>query len=258
MRNPFVLANWKMYKTPSETEELLSEILPALKGLSDVDVALAPSFTSLPMAARMLAGSGVALAAQDCHWEEEGPFTGQVSARMLVELGCRYVVLGHSECRHHLGESDQRVNMKARSALFWGLSPIICVGEKKDERDSGHAEMVVEAQLNRCLDSLHLTKGQRLLVAYEPVWSIGTGHMPTPSEVASVHHIIRRTLVHVLGDALGSAMSILYGGSVTTTSVRPMMDLDVVDGVLVGGASLRAESFLPLVEQVRAAGPQAA
>jgi triosephosphate isomerase (TIM) len=258
MRNPFILANWKMYKTPSETEELLSEILPPLRATTGVDVAIAPSFTSLPKAAGMLAGTGVSLSAQDCHWEEEGPFTGQVSARMLVELGCRYVLLGHSECRQSGGDSDQRVNMKARSAMFWGLSPIICVGEKKDERDSGHAEMVVEAQLNRCLDSLHVNKGQRLLIAYEPIWAIGTGHMPTPSEVSSVHHIIRRTLLHVFGESLGSTMPILYGGSVTTTTVGPMLALDVVDGVLVGGASLRAESFLPLVEQVRAAGPQAA
>jgi len=258
MPNPFILANWKMCKTPSETEALLSEILPALGNGSGVDVVVAPPFTNLTVAARLLAGSGVSLAGQDCHWEEEGPYTGQVSARMLVESGCRYVLLGHSELRQFAGDTDQRVNLKARMALFWDLVPIVCVGEQRDERASGHAEMVVEAQLNRCLDSLSVARPRGLMVAYEPVWAIGTGHLPTPSEVSSVHHIIRSTLLQAFGVKLGSTIPILYGGSVTTESVGPMLALDVVDGVLVGGASLRAESFLPLVAEVKACGPQEA
>ncbi|MGH9867868.1 MAG: triose-phosphate isomerase [Candidatus Polarisedimenticolia bacterium] len=256
MFKPFVLANWKMHKTPSEAEALLSEIVPTMKSLHEVEVAIAPSTLCVPLASRMLSGSGVALAAQDCHWEEEGPFTGQTSPRMLAECGVRYVLLGHSEMREFFGESDHRVSLKARAALFWGMSPIICVGEKKDERDSDRAEIVVEAQLNRCLESVHLDKNQRLLVAYEPVWSIGTGLLPGPADVRSVHHIIRTTLLQTFGEEIGCRLPILYGGSVNTSTVRPMLDLDVVDGVLVGGASLRAETFLPLVREVAGAGPQ--
>ncbi|HKY33697.1 MAG TPA: triose-phosphate isomerase [Candidatus Polarisedimenticolia bacterium] len=262
MVDPFVLANWKMYKTSSETEALLSEILPALRTMTSgpagrrVDVAIAPPFPSIPMAARMLAGSGVSLSGQDCHWEDEGPYTGQVSPRMLAECGCRYVLLGHSERRELFAETDHRVNLKARAALSWGLTPILCVGEKMDERASGRAEMVVEDQLNRCLNGLELERGQRLMLAYEPVWAIGSGHVPSPSEVASVHHIIRRAVAGQFGEEATARIPILYGGSVSRSTVGPMIDLPVVDGVLVGGASLSAETFLPLVEQVMACGPQ--
>lgn len=255
MMRPVVVANWKMYRTPSETEALLSELTRRVTP-DGIEVVVAPPFTSLPLAARMLAGTGIGLAAQDCHWEEEGPYTGEISARMLVETGCRYVILGHSERREYFGETDHRVNLKARAALFWGLTPIICVGEKKDEHDSGRAELVVEAQIKRCLEEITLDKGQRLLAAYEPVWAIGSGHMPLPSEVASVHRVIRSELVACFGEGPGGQLPILYGGSVKPATVGPMMALDVVDGTLVGGASLEPDSFLPIVEQIRAAGPQ--
>ncbi len=256
MFKPIVVGNWKMHKTCAEAEELLSEVVPSLRGNASVEVVVAPSAVCLTLAAKMLAGSGVGLAAQDCHWEEEGAFTGQISPRMVVECGARYVILGHSEMRELFGETDQRVRRKAAAALFWGLTPILCIGEKRDERVSGRAEMVVEAQLNRCIESLNLDRGQRLMVAYEPVWAIGTGHLPSPAEVSSVHHIIRRTLLQTFGETHGGNLPILYGGSVTPDTVEPMMALDVVDGVLVGGASLRAETFVPLVARVAASGPQ--
>lgn len=256
---PVLVANWKMNKTPSETEALLSEIIPALlelKPAAEVEVIIAPPHTSLPLAARMLAGTGIALGAQDCHWGEEGPFTGEVSARMLAEIGCRFVILGHSERRELFSETDRRINMKAATALQFDLTPIICVGEKEDERVSGHTGMIVEDQLNRCLDGLKLDPGQRVLVAYEPVWAIGSGRTPTCSEVDEIHRLIRAELLSTFGEQSGCRLPILYGGSVNTENVGPMMALDAIDGCLVGGASLSASSFLPIAGLVRASGPQ--
>jgi len=216
-----------------------------------VETVIAPPFTSLPMAARLLAGTGIGLCAQDCHWEEAGPYTGEISARMLAEIGCTFVILGHSERREFAGETDHRIARKAVMALFWGLTPIICVGEKRIERDSGHAEMVVEAQLKRCLEEVKLDPGRRLAVAYEPVWAIGTGHQPTPADVRSVHQVIRDELAGTYGAKRGSELPILYGGSVTPFNVAPMLAPDVADGVLAGGASLKPDSFLGIIRQVR-------
>jgi len=242
-----------MHKTPSETEGLLSELLPALGDLAKgpdgaLDVILAPSFVSLPLAAKMIAGSGITLAAQDCHWSEEGPFTGEVSARMLAEVGCRAVILGHSERREFFGETNRRVNMKARMALFWGLTPILCIGEKADERASGHTAMVVEKQLKRCLEEIKLDKGQRLMIAYEPVWAIGSGKTPTPSQVKDVHRLIRAELVATFGEKTAATLPILYGGSVSPATAATMMSVESVDGVLVGAASLEAATFLEVAE----------
>ncbi|HEY3174183.1 MAG TPA: triose-phosphate isomerase [Candidatus Polarisedimenticolia bacterium] len=256
---PVVVANWKMHKSPSETEALLSEVIPGLREMkagAEVEVIVAPPFTSLPIAARILAGTGVALCAQDCHWSEEGPYTGEVSARMLAEVGCRFVILGHSERRELFAETNRRVNMKASAALFWGLTPIICVGEKEDDRVSGHAEMVVERQLKRCLSDLKLDKGQRIMVAYEPVWAIGSGRTPTPPEVDEIHRLIRAELLATFEEECAAILPILYGGSVTPANAKPMLALDAVDGVLVGGASLEPAKFLQLAGLIREAGPQ--
>lgn len=255
---PLVVGNWKMHGTPSETEERLMEIVSRLGKEStepgrSVEVVIAPPFTSLPLAARLLASTGIGLCAQDCHWEEEGPYTGEVSARMLAEIGCTFVILGHSERREFAGETDRRIARKAAMALFWGLTPIICVGEKRDERDSGRAEIVVEAQLERCLDEVKLDAGRRLAIAYEPVWAIGTGKQPAASDVRSVHQIIRDELTGTFGAARGGKLPILYGGSVTPFNVAPMVSHDVADGVLAGGASLEPDSFLGIIRQVRAA-----
>jgi triosephosphate isomerase len=258
MRTPLVVGNWKMYKTPSETEALLSELIPPLGQLAaqgQLDVALAPSFTSLPLAARALAGSGISLAAQDCHWTEEGPYTGEVSARMLAEVGCRYVIVGHSERREHFAETSRLINLKAKIALFWGLTPIICVGEKRDERAAGRTNRIVEDDLKNCLADLKLDKAQRIIVAYEPVWAIGTGLTASPDDVDEVHHVIRAELLSTYGAERGSALRIIYGGSVNAKNVADMLALESVDGVLVGGASLTAAAFLPLVERVKSGMP---
>ena len=253
---PLVVGNWKMHGTPSETEERLMEIVSRLAKESGqpgslVEIVIAPPFTSLPMAARMLAGTGIGLCAQDCHWEEEGPWTGEISARMLAEIGCSHVILGHSERREFAGETDHRIARKAIMALFWGLTPIICVGEKRIERDTGRAEMVVEAQLKRCLEEVKLDRGRRLAIAYEPVWAIGTGSQPSPADVRSVHQVIRDELAGTFGKTRAKELPVLYGGSVTPFNVAPMVSGDVADGVLAGGASLKPDSFLGIIRQVR-------
>jgi triosephosphate isomerase len=258
---PTVVGNWKMNGTASETEALLMEIasrwrdLQAAEGRA-VDLVVSPPFTSLPLAARLLAGTGIGLGAQNCHWEEEGPFTGEVSAKMLAEIGCSHVIVGHSERREFFGETDHRVSQKARQALFWGMTPIICVGEKRDERDSGRADIVIEAQIERCLEGVTLDPGRRLIVAYEPIWAIGTGHVPAPEEIRSAQRVIRQELTAAYGERRAAALPILYGGSISKDNVGRMLDREVVDGVLVGGASLSAEDFMQVVRRARKAGPR--
>ncbi len=257
---PVVIGNWKMHKTPSETEAFLSEALPALRDVAAggaVVTVVAPAFTSIPLAARMLAGSGVGLSAQDCHWSEEGAFTGEVSPKMLAEAGCRYAILGHSERREFFAETNHRVNLKVKAALFWGMTPVVCVGEKRDERDSGRATLVVERQLERCLTEITLDKSQRVMVAYEPVWAIGTGLTPSPAEIEEMHRFIHRTLAVALGVERAAGVPILYGGSVAPGNAPSFFASDLVDGARVGGASLDPNSFLALVQQARDAGPSA-
>jgi triosephosphate isomerase len=247
---PLVAANWKMNGTPSETEALLSELVPRLRdaigpgpGQPRVEVVIAPPFTSLSLAARMLAGSGVALAAQNCHWIESGPYTGEVSARMLAESGCSYVILGHSERREHFGETDHRINLKIRAALAWDLTPIVCVGEHQIDRETGREELIVEAQLRNCLK---LETGQRLAIAYEPVWAIGTGRTPTTAEVSAMHALVREQLQTALGKE-GARMPILYGGSANESNAVDLLAAEGVDGALVGAASLKPAAFEAIV-----------
>jgi len=256
MTAKLVVANWKMHGTPSETESLLMEILSTRAGGPDggartgtVETVIAPPFTSLPLASRLLAGTGIALGAQSCHWEEEGAFTGDISPKMLAECGCTYVILGHSERREHAAETDRQVSRKAVSALFWGLTPILCVGEKRDERDSGRAGIVVRAQVERCLEDVALDPGRRLVIAYEPIWAIGSGDQPTGEEIRDIHRTIRAEMTGILGEPSGGNVPILYGGSVTPFNVASILALDGVDGVLVGGASLEPATFLDILSR---------
>ncbi len=239
---PLLIANWKMHLTASEAVAYLKELLPRLPAADDREIALAPAFTALPAVGALLGDGPVRLAAQDLFWEDEGPYTGEVSALMLQEIGVAYVLLGHSERRRHLGETDLMVNRKVRAALRSDLRPVVCVGEQQAARGSGRAASVVRAQLLRALEEVAPGDAPRLAVAYEPVWAIGTGNPARPEDASEMHAVIRTDLVNRFGE-VGGRVRILYGGSVTTANIDALMASPGVDGVLVGGASLQAAEF---------------
>ena len=206
-----------------------------------------PPFTALAAVGEALKGSAIALGAQDMHWEREGAFTGEVSPVMLRDLGCTYVILGHSERRHVFGESDEAVGKKTRAAFDYGLTPIACVGETLAERESSRTLEVVERQLERALRALKPEEAARAVVAYEPVWAIGTGKVATPDQAQEVHAFIRKRVASSHGEDAAAALRVLYGGSVTPANAAGIMGQADVDGVLVGGASLKPDTFLPIV-----------
>jgi triosephosphate isomerase len=247
-RRPFFCGNWKLYGSIAESLALATEVRNGVATLREVDVAVAPSFTALAAVAKRLDDGPVTLAAQDCFWEEKGAFTGEVSPAQLVDVGCKYVIVGHSERRALMGELDAAVNLKARAALRAGLSPIICVGETLAERDAGETLGRVQAQLDAALAALADVDLERVVIAYEPVWAIGTGRNATPAQAAEVHRFIR-TRVAARAPALAPGLRILYGGSVKPDNIRALMAEADVDGGLVGGASLSAESFIRIIKE---------
>ncbi|MBL9041966.1 MAG: triose-phosphate isomerase [Myxococcales bacterium] len=248
-RSVLIVGNWKMYKTIAEGLDLATTVknavAPTVRG-RDVSVVIAPPFTSLYPIAKRLEGSTVALAAQDCYWEGQGAFTGEVSATMLADVGCRYVIIGHSERRQLFGETDAAVNLKAKAALKAGLSPIVCVGETAKERDAGEMRSRIMSQLAEGLFGFTPELLERTVIAYEPVWAIGTGRVATTDQAQEVHALIRQYLHSQLGEVARS-VRILYGGSVKPNNIAGLMAQPDVDGALVGGASLRAEEFLQIV-----------
>jgi triosephosphate isomerase len=253
MRRPLLAGNWKMYKTVPEGVALAQEIRAGLAlPLKDRDVLVAPPFTALAAIAEALRGSDVFLGAQNMHWEREGAFTGEVSPVMLKQIGCSHVILGHSERRHIFGESDETVARKTRAAVDNGLTPILCVGETLPERESSLTLEVVERQLERALRALTPDEVSRAIVAYEPVWAIGTGRTATPAQAQEVHAFIRKRLGATHGEPAATALRILYGGSLKPDNVDGLMAEPDVDGALVGGASLKADSFLRIVHYQRA------
>jgi triosephosphate isomerase len=247
MRRPLVVGNWKMNMTEVFAVALVDQIAEALPSGDDVEVAVAPSFPCLRAVADRLAGTSVLLGAQNHHWEDHGPFTGEVSPRMLAEMGVRLSILGHSERRLLFGDTDDRVQRKVAAAHRHGLLPIVCVGEQEAERDDGRTLAVVESQLRRALAGTELETGTEVVIAYEPIWAIGTGRVATPDQIEEVHRLIREQLASMFGSTTAEAVRILYGGSVTPETCRPVLDLPEVDGALVGGASLAARSFLEIV-----------
>jgi len=248
MRRPLLAGNWKMYKTVAEAVALAQEIRAGLAlPLKDRDVLVAPPFTALSAVSEALRGSGVLLGAQNMHWEREGAFTGEISPVMLKDVGCAHVILGHSERRHIFGESDEMVARKTRAAVDNGLTPILCGGETLPERESSRTLEVVERQLERALRALTPDEVSRAVVAYEPVWAIGTGRTATPDQAQEVHAFIRKRVGVTHGEAPATALRILYGGSVKPDNVDGLMSQPDVDGALVGGACLKAESFLRIV-----------
>ncbi len=256
MRRPLVIANWKMNKTVEEALAFAAEAVPVLGRVSDVEVALAPPFTALSELRRALAGSNISLAAQNMHWEREGAFTGEISPGMLRDLGCRYVLLGHSERRQFFGEGDGEVGRKVASALTEGLIPVLCVGESLAEREYGRTFEVVERQLRGGLEDQPLDDSGDLVVAYEPVWAIGTGRTATPAEAQEVHAHIRGLLASLCGKELAAGIRILYGGSVKPDNAATLMGQPDVNGGLVGGASLKADAFAAIVRGAQGAPPR--
>lgn len=245
MRRPVIAGNWKMFKTVAQAEALAEAIRQGATG--DVDVVVAPPFTSLAAVAQALKGSRVGLAGQNMHHEPEGAFTGEVSPVMLRDVGCSHVILGHSERRQLFGETDEGVARKTVAALAHGLTPIVCVGETLAERESARTMEVVERQVERALRGLDADQVAALLVAYEPVWAIGTGRTATPEQAQEVHGFIRKHVSGSHGPPAAAALRILYGGSVKPDNIGALMAQADLDGALVGGASLEAFSFLKIV-----------
>jgi triosephosphate isomerase len=246
MRQPIVAGNWKMHKTQNDAARLAGDIVSGLGEGGPVEVVLCPTFTSLHAVARKVDGTPVRLGAQDVHWEREGACTGEISAGMLREAGCRYVIVGHSERRTHFGETDAGVNRKTLALLEAELHPIICIGETLEERESGATETVLGRQLEAGLNGVG-ARVRRAVIAYEPVWAIGTGRTASPEQVQSAHAFIRRVVAANVDDEVAAAVRIQYGGSVKPSNAGELFALPDVDGGLIGGASLEAGSFLRIV-----------
>ena len=244
MRRPFMAANWKMNKTLSETSDFIEKFAPEVKGAVGVDIVLAPPFTSLGWAAEKLKGANIYLAAQDVFYEEKGAYTGEVSPLMLVDIGCSYVIIGHSERRQYFHETDETVNRKIKAAKKAGLGIIFCIGESLEEREAGKTLDVLEREIKNGLDGV---TPEKLVVAYEPIWAIGTGKTATPQQAQEVHAYIREKLAGLYGNR-ADELCILYGGSVTPDNVDSLMACLDVDGALVGGASLKPDSFARIVK----------
>ncbi|HET6363798.1 MAG TPA: triose-phosphate isomerase [Nitrospirota bacterium] len=246
-RRPIIAGNWKMNKTTVEARDLASKLIPLIAGIKERDIVLAPPFTALQTVAGVIKGTGIALSAQNLHWEDKGAFTGEISAEMLLDLGCKYVIIGHSERRQFFSENDETVNKKLRQALNKGLLPIVCVGETLKEREAGKANEVIERQVTGALKSVTAAEMQKVIIAYEPVWAIGTGKTATPEQANEIHSFIRNKSEIVYGKEVAGALRIQYGGSVTPENVSTLMAMPDIDGALVGGASLKPESFAALV-----------
>jgi len=248
MKRPFIAGNWKMHKTVSQAVALVDELIGLVKGVQGVEIVVAPPFTVLYPVAQRLKGSNIILSAQDCFWEEEGAYTGEISPPMLADVGCVYCIIGHSERRHLFGEGSDEVARKAQALLAHGISPIVCVGETLGERERGDTIEVVGSQLQGSLEGLSPGDMTRVVVAYEPVWAIGTGKTATPHQAQEMHAFIREWLGDCFGEDVASSIPILYGGSVKLENIQGLMAMDDIDGALVGGASLKASSFAQIVE----------
>ncbi len=249
MRKWIVAGNWKMHNTVSESISLASAIKEGITGLKNGEVIVAPPFTALKSVGDVIRGSAVALAAQNMYSEDKGAYTGEVSPVMLKDVGCTYVIIGHSERRKYFMESDEAVNLKVKKALAAGLKPIICVGESDGERNKGVTEAVVNRQVRGALAGVAVESLNNLVIAYEPVWAIGTGKVATPAQAEDVHDFIRRLLVEIYG-CMAADVRILYGGSVTEDNVAELIAMEDIDGALVGGAALKADGFLGIINKM--------
>jgi triosephosphate isomerase (TIM) len=251
MRVPLIAGNWKMYKTVQEAVFFVKELRGVLKEPDDVEVVVAPPFTAVHSVAEAVRNSSIGVAAQDLYWEREGAFTGEVSAAMIAEAGAEYVIVGHSERRRLFGETDQHVSRKIAAAMGAALTPIVCVGETLDERERGETMAVLDRQIKDGLDGVPADRIADLVIAYEPVWAIGTGRTATTAQAGEAHAQIRKRLRQWFGGDAAEACRILYGGSVKPDNIGELIAEADVDGALVGGASLEVKSFADIVSKAR-------
>jgi triosephosphate isomerase len=248
MRKKLIAANWKMYKTPDQVRDFFRNFLPLVAGHDRDEIVVCPPFVDLPAAVEAVKGSNVAIGGQDVYWEKEGAFTGEVSTGMLLAVGCTHVIVGHSERRQYFAETDDTVNLKLKAALEAGLTPIVCVGEVLEEREAGLTEDVLRRQCLRAFHAISGKKAAKLVVAYEPVWAIGTGKTATPQLASDAHQLIRAEAGKAFGESFAANLRILYGGSVKPENAKALMAEEEIDGALVGGASLDPKSFTAIVK----------
>ncbi|RMF31495.1 MAG: triose-phosphate isomerase [Chloroflexi bacterium] len=255
MRKPIIAGNWKMHKTVAEAVQMIRELIPALTSVDPeaVDVVVCPPFTALKAVREAIGSAPIGLGAQNMHWEPQGAFTGEISPRMLKEL-CQYVIIGHSERRQYFGETDEGVNRKLKAALAHGLTPIVCVGENLEQNEAGQTEAVVGGQVRAAFAGLTAEQARQVILAYEPIWAIGTGKPATgPGANAIIAQAIRGTLTDLYGEEVAQAIRVQYGGSVKPNNIAEFMAQPEIDGALVGGASLQAESFAGIIRNGLAA-----
>src|SRR5579862_1369053 len=248
MRKKVMAANWKMYKTPDQTRDFFRDFLPLISGHNRDEIVVCPPCLDLSAALESAHGSNVAIGAQNVHWKEEGAFTGEISVAQLLALGVKHVIIGHSERRQYFGETDDTVNLRLKTALEAGITPICCVGEVLEEREAGLTDDVLRRQCVRAFHAISAKKAAKLVVAYEPVWAIGTGKTATPELAAEAHAVIRKEATGIFGEEFAANLRILYGGSVKPENVSSLMAQEEIDGALVGGASLDPASFAKIVK----------
>ncbi len=246
-RIPLIAGNWKMFKNCNEAVDAATQLLDLVSDIENVDILIAPPFTSLAVVSEVVRNTRIDLGAQDIYWEKEGAFTGEISAPMLISAGCQYVIIGHSERRQYFGETNETVNKKIKATSSSGLIPILCVGETEAQRDEKKTFSVLDKQIEKGLEDLTFDEHHSLVIAYEPVWAIGTGKSATPEQVQEVHAFLRDMIEKRFGNMLAKATRILYGGSVKPENVSELMALPDVDGALVGGASLNPDSFSKII-----------
>jgi len=246
-RRKLIAGNWKMNNTNEEAVSLVKEILESAKNVVDKDIVVAPTFTCLSEVNSVIKNTNIKLSAQNMYFENSGAFTGQISADMLKDVGCEYVILGHSECRNIFGETDSLINKKIKRALEVSIKPIFCIGETLEEREKGITESIVQNQTKAGFDGISVNDAKNVIIAYEPVWAIGTGKTATPEDADSVHKVIRDTLKSIYNEAIAENMIILYGGSMNEKNASELLNMPNIDGGLIGGAALKADKFLAII-----------
>nr|WP_286032484.1 triose-phosphate isomerase [Brachyspira pilosicoli] len=250
MRRKLIAGNWKMNNTNKEALELVNQLKDLVKDVKDRDIMIAPTFTCLSDVNNAIKGSNIKLGAQNLYFEEKGAFTGQISADMLLSVGCEYVIVGHSECRDIFAEKDELINKKVKRALDKNLVPVLCVGEHLEEREKGITSDIVSSQVKEAFKGLSEAEAKKVVIAYEPVWAIGTGKTATPQDADDVHKTIRDTLKSIYNESVSEGMIILYGGSVNEKNADYLLNMPNIDGALVGGASLVADKFARIVNYI--------